>query len=245
MKEKEIVKKVSETHSFLKRFVAKIISNNTYNNPHVRKTLKKYLETGTISRSEAMDVWPRIVVLLACWFGLVVLLATFALMGVSAIAMLPLSIILAWAFCFYNLMGVTAMFIPGGMTGEERSKWNKQWDERIEQAKGDGRTSQQVMGIPPGTWIKRWFGTKRDWIGPLKKKGKKELLQLKKWKDGDGKVKKWSFPLLALGLTTIALGLLSTLGSHAQEIWKVSFALVVIGGGLVVFVLLAWISSKV
>ena len=147
---KKIVQKVHKKIPFLQKWVAKAIKSNLKNDPKVRNIMKKFLETGNITRRDAMNVWPRIIQYTGNFFGTGVVASTFALMGLTAIYALPLTILLVWAFFQFDPAGVMKNFVPGGITPEEKKKWKKILDKRYNSAKRKGKDAMKAVGLTMG-----------------------------------------------------------------------------------------------
>jgi len=144
---KKIVQKVDKKIPLMQKWIAKVLSSNLKNDPKVRKILKKFLETGKVTRSDAMEVWPRIVTYTSKFFGTGILASTFVLLGGTAIAALPLTIALIFAFFHYDPAGIMKNFVPGGLTSEERKEWLKILNKRAEQASKQGKSPLKAIGL--------------------------------------------------------------------------------------------------
>jgi len=152
---KQVVNEAMKKIPMFKKIIAKAVRGRMNTDPVVKKLLTKYLEKGKITRSEAMEVWPRIQSYIQTWFGSGVILSTFILFGVTGLYLLPVTIIITALLTWYDVHGMVDKLMPGGMTGTERDKWHKQWDKRIKQAKGSGKSALQVMRMPDPSGLGR------------------------------------------------------------------------------------------
>jgi hypothetical protein len=139
----------------LKKIVAKAVHGRKNTDPVVKKLLAEYLEKGKITRSEAMEIWPRIQHYINFWFSVAVILSTFMLFGTVGLALFPVTILVTALITWYDVTGMVGKLMPGGMTAVERDKWDKTWDERLKQAKGSGKTALQVMHMPDPSKLAR------------------------------------------------------------------------------------------
>ena len=139
----------------LKKIVAKAVHGRKNTDPVVKKLLAEYLEKGKITRSEAMEIWPRIQHYINFWFSVAVILSTFMLFGAVGLALLPMTILVTALITWYDVTGMVDKLMPGGMTAKERDEWDKNWEKRIKQAKGSGKSALQVMRMPDPSGLGR------------------------------------------------------------------------------------------
>jgi len=145
---KQVISEAMKKIPMFKKIVAKAVRSKMKTDPVVKKLLTKYLEKGKITRSEAREVWPRVQGYIQSWFGGGVIVATFALFGATGLVLLPITILVTALITWYDVTGMVDKLMPGGMTAKERDEWDKNWEKRIKQAKGSGKTAMQVMRMP-------------------------------------------------------------------------------------------------